>query len=92
MVKHFPSASFLAALAGVGFTLLAWYGPWAWPAWPAFAVMDLAFGSRHNFAELSYRARSIWVVCLIAINVAFWALALLALRRGIGSLRRAARR
>jgi hypothetical protein len=70
-----PSLAFVCALTGVALTLLSWYGPWAWPAWPAFAAMDAAFGSRTNFADLSYRTKSIAIVVLIALNVAAWAVA-----------------
>jgi hypothetical protein len=67
------SRGFLCALGGVGLTLLAWYGPWAWPAWPAFVVIDVIWGSHSSFAELSYTARSIAVALLIAVNVGVWA-------------------
>ena len=52
-------------------TLLAWYGPWAWPAWPAFTVIDLVFG-HGGFADLPYAARSAVVVVLIIVNVSAW--------------------
>ena len=34
MSRGFPSAS-----AGIAMTIFSWYGPWEWPAWPAFAVI-----------------------------------------------------
>lgn len=52
-------------------TLLAWYGPWAWPAWPAFFAIDIAFG-KGGFSELPYAQRAATVVALIALNVAVW--------------------
>jgi hypothetical protein len=65
------SRGFVAALAGIAMTLLAWYGPWAWPAWPAFMVIDLVFG-HGGFADLPYATRSAVVVVLIIVNVSAW--------------------
>jgi hypothetical protein len=65
------SRGFLSALAGIGMTLFAWYGPWAWPAWPAFTAIDLVFG-RTGFADYPFAVRSAVVVFLIILNVAFW--------------------
>jgi hypothetical protein len=69
------SRGFLAALAGIAMTLFAWYGPWAWPAWPAFTLIDLAFGSNTAFAELPFAARAATVTALIIVNATFWAVA-----------------
>lgn len=66
------SRGFLSALAGIAMTLLAWYGPWAWPAWPAFTVIDLAFGTHTAFAELPLATRAATITLLIIVNVAFW--------------------
>ncbi len=66
------SRGFLAALAGIAMTLFAWFGPWAWPAWPAFTAIGLVFG-KGGFSELPYGAKAITVVALIVLNVAFWA-------------------
>ncbi|HVT43042.1 MAG TPA: hypothetical protein VMT00_01510 [Thermoanaerobaculia bacterium] len=66
-----PSRGFLSALAGLGVTILGWYSPWAWPAWPATVGLDLFFA---DFSEMSYGARAAAVVVLIALNVAVWAL------------------
>ncbi len=88
IVRFRPSIGFLCAAIGIALTIFSWYGPWAWPAWPAFAAMDVAFGSRNNFAELSYRARSIAVVVLIAWNSTFWALLA---RAGIATAQRLTR-
>lgn len=67
------SRGFLSTLAGIGMTLLAWFGPWAWPAWPAFTLIDLAFGSNTAFAELPFAMRAAAVTTLIVVNVSFWA-------------------
>ena len=67
-----PSRGFLASLFGVAMTLLAWYGPWEWPAFPAFTVIKYAFGSHSSFGELPYAQRSATVAMLIAVNVAVW--------------------
>jgi hypothetical protein len=65
------SRGFLAALGGVAMTLLAWFGSWAWPGWPAsFAIDLLGFA---DFAELPRLAKSAVIVLLIIINVGTWA-------------------
>jgi hypothetical protein len=65
------SRSFISALIGLAMTLLAWYGPWAWPAWPAFTAISLVFG-RTGFADYPFAVRSAIVVLLIVLNVSFW--------------------
>lgn len=67
------SRGFLSALAGIAMTIFSWYGPWEWPAWPAFAVIHLVFGTGGWYHDLSFAARGVVVVILIAINVATWA-------------------
>lgn len=64
-----PSRGFLSALAGIGITLLAWYGPWAWPAWPALIVLQLFHDA---YDEFPFAARAAVIVVLIIINVAVW--------------------
>jgi hypothetical protein len=66
------SRGFMSALAGIGMTLFSWYGPWAWPAWPAFATLHLIFGSGQSWIELAEPQRAWILVVIIAINVAFW--------------------
>ena len=65
------SRGFISALIGLAMTLLAWYGPWAWPAWPAFTAIDLFFG-KSGFADYPFAGKSGIVLSLIALNVAFW--------------------
>ena len=68
------SRGFIAALGGIAMTLLAWFGSWAWPGWPAsFAIDHLGFA---DFAELPRVAKSAVVVLLIIINVGTWAAAI----------------
>jgi hypothetical protein len=66
------SRGFIAALGGIGMTLLAWYGSWAWPGWPASMALDL-LGRFADFPDLSHLLKSIVIVTLIAINVGAWA-------------------
>jgi hypothetical protein len=68
------SHGFVSALAGAGVTLLAWYGPWAWPAWPAFTSLAWMLGSSGAFDELPFRQRAAILVLLIVVNVAAWGL------------------
>jgi len=78
------SNGFLQAIFGILVTILAWFGPWSWPAWPARVVMSIAFTPERPFADLSYAARSAVVVGVITLNVACWGLAarfVVALRR-----------
>ena len=77
------SRGFLAALAGIAMTLFAWYGPWAWPAWPAFTTIDVLFGSNTAFADLPFAVRAVTITMLITVNVTFWG-ALVALTIRVG--------
>jgi hypothetical protein len=69
-----PSRGFIASLGGIAMTLLAWFGSWAWPGWPASTAIDLLGFA--DFAELPRVAKSAVVVLLIIINVGTWAAAL----------------
>jgi hypothetical protein len=65
------SRGFIAALGGIAMTLLAWFGPWAWPGWPASIAIDLLGFA--DFAEWPRPAKSAVVVLLIITNVGIWA-------------------
>jgi hypothetical protein len=65
------SRGFIAALGGIAMTLLAWFGSWAWPGWPASVAIDLLRFA--DFAEFPRVAKSGVVVLLIIINVGTWA-------------------
>lgn len=67
------SRGFVCCLIGIGLTIFSWFGPWAWPAWPALTVIDSAYGSNSNFAEEPFNTRAAVVVGLIVLNVATWA-------------------
>ncbi len=69
------SRGFVSALVGTGITILSWYGPWAWPAWPALAVIRFLFGTHVAFADLSYAVRAAVVVGLIVFNIGVWGIA-----------------
>jgi hypothetical protein len=68
------SRSFTCILIGLAMTLFSWYGPWAWPAAPAFAALHLVFGNGASWQELPYAGRGAVLVALIAINSGCWAL------------------
>ncbi|HEX9162012.1 MAG TPA: hypothetical protein VF980_09940 [Thermoanaerobaculia bacterium] len=68
------SRGFICALIGIAMTILSWYGPWGWPAWPAFTAIDLVFG-HSGFADYPFRVKSAIVTGLIVLNVAFWGFA-----------------
>ena len=66
------SRGFVATLGGVAMTLLAWFGSWAWPGWPASVALDLLRGFA-SFPELPHAGKASFVVLLIIINVGVWA-------------------
>jgi hypothetical protein len=68
-----PSRGFIAALGGIAMTLLAWFGSWAWPGWPASLALDI-LGRFASFPDLPRGAKVATVVMLIVINVGTWAL------------------
>jgi len=63
------SRGFACAIFGIAMTLLSWYGPWAWPAFPALTTLRLF----PDFADYAFSVRGAIIVLLIGINVAFWA-------------------
>ena len=69
------SRGFVATLGGVAMTLLAWFGSWAWPGWPASVALDL-LGRFASFPDLPHVAKGAFVVLLIIINVGVWAAAI----------------
>ncbi len=75
------SRGFICAVIGLAMTIFSWYGPWSWPAWPALGTMALIFGSHSSFADLPYAARGAFIVFLIALNSAVWALVAMAVWR-----------
>jgi hypothetical protein len=72
------SRGFACALFGVAMTIFSWFSPWSWPAWPAFGAMALLFGTHTSFAALPFAVRGAFVVLFIAVNIAAWALAAMA--------------
>jgi hypothetical protein len=69
------SLGFRCALTGVALTLLAWFGPWDWPGWPARTVLDFAL-ERWAPSRATSLHKGIGMTMLIVINVGFWALLL----------------
>jgi len=53
-------------------TLFSWYGPWEWPAWPAFTAVRLLFGGG-GYDDLPFGQKAAVLVGLIVLNVSFWA-------------------
>lgn len=76
-----PSTGFLCALVGVLVSILAWVGPWSWPAWPAMAVTFTIFTPERPFVALPLPVRNAVLVLVITWNVAAWALVAHALDR-----------
>jgi hypothetical protein len=66
------SRGFIATLGGIALTLLAWFGSWVWPGWPASFALD-ALGHYSAFPDLPRGAKVAVVVALIVINVGTWA-------------------
>jgi hypothetical protein len=66
------SRTFLSLLTGIAMTVFSWYGPWEWPAWPAFTAVRLVFG-RGGYDELPFGQKAAVLVGLIVLNVSFWA-------------------
>ena len=63
------SRGFVCAVFGIAMTLFSWFGPWAWPAWPALAIMR----QLPDFGDYAFGVRGAIIVLLIVINSAFWA-------------------
>jgi hypothetical protein len=72
--RRWLSRGFVCSLIGIAMTLFAWYGPWEWPAWPAFTAVDLFFG-HGGYAGLPFAQRAAVLIGLIMLNVASWGLA-----------------
>jgi hypothetical protein len=72
------SRGFVATLGGIALTLLAWFGSWVWPGWPASLALD-ALGHYSAFPDLPRAAKVAVVVGLIVINVGTWAVVIRAL-------------
>lgn len=72
------SRGFIATLGGIALTLLAWFGSWVWPGWPASIALD-ALGHYAAFPDLPRGAKIVTVVALIVINVGTWAVVIRAL-------------
>jgi hypothetical protein len=89
--RQWLSRGFVCSLIGIGMTLFAWYGPWEWPAWPAFTALDLFFG-HGGYAELPFTQRAAVLVGLIVLNVGSWGLATYAALAAVDRLRRSAGR
>jgi len=71
--RSLTSPAFLRTLFGIGVTVLSWFSPWSWPAWPALAVLGIAFTPERSFVALPYPARATVVFVVLVINVATWA-------------------
>lgn len=67
------SRGFVCMLIGFAMTLFAWFGPWEWPAAPAFLVLKQFFGG--DYAGFPTMKRALVLLLLIVVNVGTWALA-----------------
>jgi hypothetical protein len=81
------SRGFACTLGGLAITAFSWISPWAWPAWPALALMRYVFES--TFADLPFATRGAIVVLLIVVNAAVWAAIIYAITVLIKPARRA---
>lgn len=70
----FLSRGFVSALAGIAISLLAWRGPWAWPAWPTVVATELVFSPERDFSDLGLPGQTLAIVGLMTLNIATWAL------------------
>jgi hypothetical protein len=73
------SRGFRNALLGLAITIFGYFGAWEWPAWPAFWLLDVVFGSGSSWIHLSSGTRDLVLVALIAFNTATWAVVVWAL-------------
>jgi len=80
------SSTFRSAMFGIAMTLFSWYGPWAWPAAPAFFVLEKFFGGSYH--ELPFAGRAAVLVLLIIVNVAAWGAVGWLMTRPLGLYRR----
>jgi hypothetical protein len=67
------SRGFVCALFGIAITVVAWFAPWEWPAWPALAIIAVINRAGLPFAALPYPIRAAVIVAMFAANVAAWA-------------------
>jgi hypothetical protein len=72
------SRGFIATLGGIALTLLAWFGSWVWPGWPASIALDV-LGHYAAFPDLPRATKIVTVVALLVINVGTWAVVIRAL-------------
>jgi hypothetical protein len=82
------SRSFLSLLTGIAMTVFSWYGPWEWPAWPAFTAVRLLFG-RGGYDDLPFAQKATVLVGLIVLNVTFWAAVVAVIAAGFARYRAA---
>lgn len=85
---HLPvSRGFVCTLVGAALTVGSWFSPWAWPAWPALAAIDLLTLASITYADMSGLGRAAVVVGLITINILVWGVCAFLLSRLTASFR-----
>jgi hypothetical protein len=78
------SRDFVSLLIGCAVTVLAWFGPWSWPAAPAFLVLNRFFGG--NYADFPTPQRALVVALLITVNSFSWGVVAFALLSAVKKL------
>jgi hypothetical protein len=80
------SRAFICTLIGFTMTLFAWFGPWEWPAAPAFFILKTFFVT--DYAGYPFMKRALVLLLLIAVNSGVWALVAFGVMSGLRAVTR----
>jgi hypothetical protein len=73
-------------LTGLAMTILAWYGPWAWPGWPGATALDFALAHAAP-SVVPFGVKAAGMVALILLNSGAWAATVWVLATAVHRLR-----
>jgi peptide-methionine (S)-S-oxide reductase len=76
------SRGFVSAIVGLAITIFSWFSPWAWPAWPALALISV------SNTPATFAAKAAFVAASIVLNVTVWGLIAYAALRGASFMKR----